>query len=254
MQQLSGRKVAVVGATSGIGEAMARRFAEEGAQVLIVGRRADQGNALVGELRRAGAQAFFVEADAGSASGAEAIADGMRAHLTSLDALMLNAGVVTYGSLWDLDEDAVDAMLRVNLKAPWLVARACHDLVVDGGSVVVTASVTSFSVYPEEGMYAATKAGVAHLVRAMAQELAPRGVRVNSLCPGVVAEAGMSHEAIARHADSAALEAEYGAATLLGRMASLREVTDAALFLASERSTYVTGTSLVVDGGLLVAP
>lgn len=254
MNDLAGKSVVVVGATSGIGEALVRRYAKEGAKVLFSGRRTDLGEQIASDLLAAGLDATFLEADASTQHGARRLAESVQALLGTAHALVLNAGVAHYGPLFDLDESAVDEMLNVNLKGPWLVANACHHLISDGGSILVTASVSSYRVYPGEGMYDATKAGVAHLVRAMAQELAPRRIRVNALCPGVVGEAGMSADAITSAEDPEALKNAYGDAVPLGRMAMLSEIADAAVFLTGDRSTYVTGTSLVVDGGLIAAP
>ncbi|RFS87384.1 SDR family oxidoreductase [Actinomadura spongiicola] len=254
MGQLDGKVAVITGATSGIGEAMARRFAAEGAALVVNGRRAERGEALAAELRDGGTDVEVVTGDAADAATATAIAERARAAYGRIDVLALNAGVITYASLWEIEEDDVDAMLSVNLKSPWLVAKACHHLVRDGGSVIVTASVSSFDVYPGEGIYGMTKAGVLHLAKAMAQELAPRRIRVNALCPGFVGEAGMAHDVISASDDPEALTREYLAVTPLGRACTLREVTDSALFLAGDASTFMTGTSLVLDGGLLVRP
>ncbi|NUO61607.1 MAG: SDR family oxidoreductase [Hamadaea sp.] len=254
MGQLEGKVAVITGATSGIGEAMARRYAEEGADLVVNGRRTDRGEALAAELRRDGTRVEVVTGDAADAGTATAIAERARAVYGRIDVLALNAGVITYASLWDIDEEDVDAMLAVNLKSPWLVAKACHRLISDGGSVIVTASVSSFDVYPGEGIYGMTKAGALHLAKAMAQELAPRRIRVNALCPGFVGEAGMAYDAINTSEDPEALTREYIAVTPLGRACTMREVTDSAVFLAGDMSTFMTGTSLVLDGGLLVAP
>ena len=247
-------KVAVVtGATTGVGGVIARRFAAEGASVIVNGRNQEAGDGLVDELRAQGVRADFVCGDVAEEATAEAIAETARSAYGRIDIMMLSAGVIFYGDFWELTPEQFDVTMRVNVRGPWLCARAAVPLLPRGASIVLMGSVSSFMIPPGESIYCVSKGAVAQLARAIAGDLAPRGVRANALCPGAIGEVGMMQTAIAESDDEgAAVIDEVRSITPLGRMATPSEIANGAVFLASDESSYMTGASLLLDGGILI--
>jgi NAD(P)-dependent dehydrogenase (short-subunit alcohol dehydrogenase family) len=250
--QLAGKVALITGATSGIGKATARRFAAEGATLLLTGRDRNRARSLLAELEEAGTAAQFVLGDLGQDAAIDELAAVARDRYGRVDALVLNAGVITVAPLTDITTAQYDEMMNVNVRAPWLCVKAMHALLPAGGTITVTASVSSFTIFPGEGAYCMGKAAVIHMVRALAVELGARRIRVNALCPGIVAVEGMSQRLAESSADPAAELAHGDDETPLGRAATLEEIATGALFLASKQSSFMTGSSLVLDGGLTI--
>jgi NAD(P)-dependent dehydrogenase (short-subunit alcohol dehydrogenase family) len=246
--RLEGRVAVVTGATSGFGEAIARLFAAEGAALVLHGRRVEAGVALAAELR-----ARFVAGDVGEETGAEALAEAAREAHGRIDALVLNAGIgyPGVGPFWEVQPEEFDLVFRTNVRGVWLCARACRPLLGRGSAIVVMGSMESYVVYPGETVYAASKGAALQLARGMAGDLAEHGVRVNALCPGIC-DTPLTRWFLDGADDPAALEAEFHAASPLGRMGTAEEIARAALFLACDDSSYVTGAGLVADGGLTI--
>jgi NAD(P)-dependent dehydrogenase (short-subunit alcohol dehydrogenase family) len=251
--RLEGKVAVVTGATSGFGEAIARLFASEGAALVLGGRRPDAGEALVSELSAAGAAVRFVAGDVGDESTADAFAAAAREAFGKVDALVLNAGIGEPGggAFWSVRPEDFDRIFRTNVRGVWLGARAILPLMSEGGSVVVMASMSSFVVNEDETIYSATKGAVLQLMRGMAADLAPRGIRANAVCPGVC-DTPMTRSWIDAQPDRAAAEAEAHAFALLGRMGTADEIARATLFFASDESSYCTGASLLADGGATI--
>jgi NAD(P)-dependent dehydrogenase (short-subunit alcohol dehydrogenase family) len=251
--RLDGKVAVITGATSGFGEAIARLFAAEGATLVLHGRRREAGKTLTNELCAHGADARFIAGDVGEALDAQALAEAAREAHGRIDVLVLNAGVATpgLGPFWEVPPEEFDLVFRTNVRGVWLCARACAPLIPAGGSIVVMASMSSFVVYPGETIYSATKGAVLQLARGMAGDLADRNVRVNALCPGIC-DTPLTRWFIDTSEDPAATEAEFEAAAPLGRMGAAEEIAHAALFYASDDSSYCTGSSLIADGGLTV--
>jgi NAD(P)-dependent dehydrogenase (short-subunit alcohol dehydrogenase family) len=252
-EHLEGKIAVVTGATSGFGEAIARLFASEGAALVLGGRRADAGKRVVAELANVGADARFVAGDVGDEPTAEALAACARDTYGRVDAAVLNAGIGRpgLGPFWEVEPADFDLVFRTNVRGVFLCARALVPLMERGGSIVVMASMSSFIVNEDETVYSASKGAVLQLARGMAADLAPRGVRVNALCPGVC-DTPMTRWWIDSQADRAAAEAEAHAFALLGRMGTAEEIARAALFLASDESSYCSGASLLADGGVTI--
>ncbi|SEB33219.1 SDR family NAD(P)-dependent oxidoreductase [Rhodococcus koreensis] len=250
-QRLTGRVAVVTGATGGLGAAIARRFASEGADLVLTGRRLVQGEALASELRSTGVRVDFIAGDLSDAHAVDALAASVESLHRRIDILVLNAGVISYGPFWSTTPEEFDRMFSVNVRAPWLCARRMHTMLSSGSSVIVMGSISSFTAYPDESVYCMTKSAVIQLVRGMARELADRRIRVNALCPGIVGEAGMSQDAVAASANPVAVAADNDSTVPLGRPAALDEIANGAVFLASEESSYMTGSHLVLDGGIL---
>ena len=251
--RLEGKVAVVTGATSGFGEAIARLFAAEGAALLLGGRRADAGEALVAELAGTGADVRFLAGDVGEDSTAESLAACAGETFGRVDVAVLNAGIGRpgLGPFWEVEPADFDLVFRTNVRGVFLGARALAPLMGPGGSIVVMASMSSLIVNEDETVYSASKGAVLQLARGMAADLAPRGVRVNALCPGVC-DTPMTRWWIDSQPDRGAAEAEAHAFALLGRMGTADEIAQAALFLASDDSSYCTGASLVADGGVTV--
>jgi NAD(P)-dependent dehydrogenase (short-subunit alcohol dehydrogenase family) len=249
--RLAGKVAVITGATGGIGQAIARRFAAEGASLLLAGRNGEACRQLTEELRAQGTICHSVIGNFGDESYVDELADVARKDFGRVDVLMLNAGTISFAPACEMTTAEFDEMMLVNVKAPWLCVRALHTLLSDGASIVATASVSSHVVFPGEAGYCMSKAAVIQLVRSLAVELAPR-VRVNALCPGIVGEAGMSHDAAVTSASPDDELNRNDALTPLGRPAALAEVASAALYLGSADSSFITGQSLTVDGGLTI--
>jgi NAD(P)-dependent dehydrogenase (short-subunit alcohol dehydrogenase family) len=250
--ELDGKACVVTGATRGIGAAIARRFAADGARLLLSGTDEATGSALVAEIRANGGEAQFVAGDIREEETSDRVAAAARSAFGRIDALVLNAGVFEGGRFWELTPQQFDRTMDVNVRGVWLCARACYGLIPPGGSIVTLASVSSVRSYSGESIYCVSKAAVLHLTRVMAQDLAPRGVRVNALVPGVIGGAGMTQDLADRSDDPKALLAAYIAAIPLRRAGTPGEMAEGALFLATGRSAYMTGQTLILDGGVLL--
>ncbi|MFD8818659.1 SDR family NAD(P)-dependent oxidoreductase [Streptomyces sp. NPDC059627] len=247
--RLAGRAGIVTGASRGIGAAVVRSFVDAGAGVLIADILDDEGTALAAEL---GDAAGYVHLDVRKRDDWET-AVALCAETFGLPPTLLvhNAGVMTPGTVAGLDEDALSAALDVNLFGPVIGTQVCLPGMIEagGGSVVVMSSIASMSVGPGFIPYAVSKAGNAAYARAAARELGEYGIRVNSLHPGGV-DTPMNSGS-----DFAALDKDawFGRMTI-PRIGRPDEIAAAALFLASDESSYITGTQLVVDGGQLLGP
>jgi NAD(P)-dependent dehydrogenase (short-subunit alcohol dehydrogenase family) len=243
-------KVAVVtGATSGFGLAISDLFAAEAAALVMNSRTKETGERLVERLRDAGTAAQFVAGDVGVDGTAEDIARCAQETFGRIDVLVLNAGIDPPSApFWEVPRDDFDLAFRTNVRGAWLCAQATVPLMNRGSSIVMMASMASTVGFPGEAVYCATKGAVLLLVRTMALELAERGIRVNALCPGIC-DTPMTRWFIDHAEDPASTEQEYTDASPLRRMGTANEIARAALFLASDDSSYCTGSSLVADGG-----
>ena len=248
-RELEGKVALVTGASSGIGRATALRFAEEGARVVLVGRARKALAAAAAECDAAGGEAFAVVADVTTKAGAERAVRETIDDFDALDILVNAAGILANGTIETTSLEAWDEMLDVNLRAVFNLMRlAVPHLVERRGNVVNVSSVTGLRAFPGVLAYCVSKAGVDQLTRCAALELAPKGVRVNAVNPGVVVtevhrRGGMSDENYEKFL-------EHSKTTHpLGRVGHAREVAELILFLASERAAWITGATYSIDGG-----
>jgi len=245
MQGFAGKVAVVTGGTTGIGLATVKRFHAEGARVFATGRNP-------ATLDRASAElhgiAEVVASDAGDGVAVPRLFEHVAERAGGLDVLFLNAGILGAGSILDMSEEAFDAILRVNVKGPWLALKAAIPLLRRGGAVVLNGSINGHLGMPGTSAYAASKGALRSLARVAASELAPRGVRVNVVSPGPT-DSGIIAKTFGS-AVATAKNAELSQEILLGRMGATDEIAAAVLFLASDEASFVTGEELVVDGGM----
>ena len=242
--RLHGKSTLVIGAARGIGRAVAERFAAEGATVMLADADAEAGTEAA-EAMGAG----FVAADMGDPGDpARAVEAAVAAH-GGLDVLVQNAGIYPLTMIEDITAEEWDRVLGVNLRGTFLAAKAALAPMRarGGGRMVFTSSITGPRVTsPGHGHYSASKAGIIGFVRAAALEFASHGITVNAVEPGNILTEGMERDR------GPAYIARMEAAIPLARLGQPSEVADAILFLASDEARYVTGTSIVVDGGQIL--
>jgi NAD(P)-dependent dehydrogenase (short-subunit alcohol dehydrogenase family) len=232
------RPVALVtGATSGIGRAIALKLADDGFYVIVHGRDASRGNAAVEEIEAKGGHGRFVSADLAAPSEIARLAG----EIGDVDVLVNNAGFSWFGPTADLDLTTFDALFASNVRATYFLVAALAPRMVERGtgSIINVGSMGGQIGLVGGAAYGATKAAQAALARAWAAEFSPRGVRVNTVAPGPVFTGGAAPDRTEK----------LGSTTLLKRAAQASEIAEVVAFLASPKSSYVTGATIAVDGG-----
>jgi 3-oxoacyl-[acyl-carrier protein] reductase len=243
--------VIVTGAASGFGEAIAKRFAAEGAKVVAADVDAAGGNRVVGAIRDAGGQAVFVRTDVSKAAEVKAMIDAAVAQYGGLDILVNNAGFSHHMMpLWELPEDEYDRVFSVNTKGVYLGAKYAVPVLRErgGGVIVNTASIGAVAPRPGVTAYNATKGAVVTMTRGLAMEVAPFRIRVNAVNP-VAADTQFVKGALGMDSMPEAIRQVVIQGIPLGRLAEPRDVAAAVLFLASDDAEFLTGVCLNVDGG-----
>jgi 2-keto-3-deoxy-L-fuconate dehydrogenase len=243
------RTAVVTGGASGIGAATVRALVREGGAVVVVDVDADACDALAEEL---GDAVRVLTADVVEEACAEEAVQRALAEFGRLDLVHANAGIGAARKAVDLSTDEWRRVLDVNLTGAFLFARAgLAELTRQGrGSIVITSSPHALATHGATGPYAASKAGLLALTRSLAVEAAPYGVRVNAVVPGAI-DTPMVRRFIAAATDPWAVEQQFASLSPLGRMGRADEVAECVLFLASDAASFVTGSALTVDGGLL---
>lgn len=242
---LQGRSVIVTGAGRGIGRGIALRFGRAGCRVLLVSRTAGEIEKVAGEIRTAGGTAECATADVATEEGTKAMANACLDRFGAIDILCANAGIFPAAKLDVMTAGDFDHVMNTNLRSLFLSVSACMPALkrVGHGRIVVTSSITGpITGYPGWAHYGATKAGQLGFIRTAAIELAPFGITINAVMPGNIKTEGLDN-----------LGADYlasmAASIPLKRLGSIEDIANAALFFASEEAGYITGQTLVVDGG-----
>jgi NAD(P)-dependent dehydrogenase (short-subunit alcohol dehydrogenase family) len=245
-------KVAVAtGAGSGIGRASALRFAQEGARVVVVDWKPDGGRETVAKIKAQGGVAIFVEADVSRDEDVHRAVETAVNTYGGLHILLNNAAIQVFGTLPNTSEADWHKVLDVNLKGVYLGCKYAipHMIAQGGGSIINMSSALGLVGDPDLPAYGATKGGILAMTRSVAQAHGRQGIRVNSICPGDV-ETPILAEYFEHQPDPQEARRRVAAEYALGRIAQPEEVANVALFLASDESSFVTGTYIVVDGGL----
>lgn len=248
---LAGKVAIVSGAGSGIGRASAHLFAREGASVGILDIEPD-GTAVAEEIRKAGGRAFFVECDVTRAGDCRAAVERTVRDFGALHVLFNNAGIVRRASVVESSEEDWDRVIDVNVKGMFLLSKFAVPEIAraGGGSIINMGSGWGLKAGARAAAYCASKGAVVQLTRAMAIDHGAQRIRVNCLCPGDTNTQMLRDEARQLHEPLEEFLAD-AAARPLRRIGSPEEIARAALYLASDASAFVTGTTLVVDGGSL---
>ncbi|AQQ67192.1 3-oxoacyl-ACP reductase [Microbulbifer agarilyticus] len=250
-KRLQDQVAIVTGAADGIGSAIARLFASEGAKVCVADVNVERGLALVEELKETGQQAIFAETDIADEDSVNTMVQATCEQLGEPNILVNNAALTPMGkSVLDVSREQWQRSFSVNVDGMWHCCRAVLPMMkaTGGGSIINVGSVHSFKIVPDSFPYAVTKHAVIGLTRNLAVEFGPDNVRVNALCPGMV-ETPNAFKAWEQTEDPAAARKAIADVHPLRRNASVEEIARPALFLASSESSFMTGHSLVVDGG-----
>ena len=244
-------KVALItGGTSGIGTATAIRFAKEGAAVAVTGRDVERGDQVAKDIAATGGQAMFIRSDVRLASDCRNAVDETLERFGRIDVLFNNAGVFHPKTIPECTEEEWDETIDSSLKGAFLMSKFVLPSMIErgSGSIIHTSSGWGILGGDKAAAYCAAKGGLVVMAKAMAIDHGPDGIRVNCVCPGDVLTP-MLHEDAERRGMSWDDYASGAVGRPLGRIGTVEEIADAVLFLASDESSFVTGESLVVDGG-----
>jgi NAD(P)-dependent dehydrogenase (short-subunit alcohol dehydrogenase family) len=246
MGKLDGKIALITGGSTGIGLATAKLFQQEGAQVIVTGRNA---GAIAAAQKELGPAALAIASDTSKLNDITTLIDTIRQKFGRIDILFANAGIARFQPFGEIEESFFDEHFNINVKGLFFTVQAALPLIPSGGSILLTASVVSKKGFPASSVYAATKAAVRSFGRTLATELAPRGIRVNTLSPGPIEtplfdKMGLPADAVGQ------MRERFGESVALKRLGTVDEMARAALYLSSDDASYVVGAELFADGGL----
>jgi NAD(P)-dependent dehydrogenase (short-subunit alcohol dehydrogenase family) len=251
MADLTSKTALVTGASRGIGRAIARRLAADGALVAVhYGSNDRAAKDTIAAIEAAGGQAFAVRAELGTEGDVDTLFAGLRAGIGTrqLDILVNNAGVGDYDSIEDVTPAQFDRVIGVNLRAPFFICQRAITILADGGRIVNISSVAA-RVTVRESLYAISKGAIDLLTRSLAQQLGPRGITVNTVAPGMT-----DTDMIAYLRDVPLAHESISSVTALRRLGTPEDIADAVAFLASDDGRWITGHLLDASGGLWLGP
>jgi len=246
-------KVAIVtGSTSGMGKAIAELFAAEGAKLIIHGRNAAKGHAFVEELKKRKVEACFVPGDIALAETNRKLVDTALAHHGRIDVVVANAGMLGLGAVTGIDDALWHQTIDVNLHALFYICKYAIPAMKGGGggAIVVNSSIAAFRSFPNHAAYCASKAATVAFTRQVALDYGPL-IRANAICAGPVDTPLIRESAIA-FADPALAVEQAGQRTAMKRLGLPADIANLALFLASEKSSWMTGSAVTIDGGVTI--
>ncbi|WP_411034337.1 glucose 1-dehydrogenase [Shinella sp. BYT-45] len=246
MGKLHGKVALITGGNSGIGLESAKLFAQEGARVILTGRRRE---AVDEAVRETGHDAVGFVGDIANLDDHDRLVALARDRFGRIDIYFANAGVITLSTFQDASVDMFDQTFAVNVRGTYFGIQKALPVISDGGSIIMTGSIASYVALDSHNVYAATKAALRSFARSWAKDLRDRKIRVNVLSPGpvrtpILGKAGLDE------AEAQAMEEMVSQAIPLGRFGEAEELARAALFLASDDSSFVNGIELSVDGGM----
>ncbi|MEO6527914.1 MAG: glucose 1-dehydrogenase [Gemmatimonadaceae bacterium] len=251
MMRLAGRSALITGASTGIGRASALRFAREGARLVLADLQDADGEALSRDIERLGGTSLFVHTDVANRSDNERAIDICVERYGGIDILFCNAGITLPKLLPESSDAEIEHLLAVNLFGVMYAARyAIRRMLAQpaGGTLLFTASKTGLVAQTDSPVYCASKGAVVMLAKSLALDYATRGIRVNALCPGIIDTPMLRQFAESRPDPAEALQS-YAVAQPMGRLGTVDECADAALWLVSDEASFITGVALPVDGG-----
>ena len=249
--RLTGKNTIVTGAASGIGRETAIRFAEEGAAVVCADLDGEGSAAVADAIAARGGTAFPVRTDVTDLSDVTRLIEESVAACGKIDVLVNNAGVIILGGVAELSEADWQREIDTNLSSVYRISKAIwpHLVATGGGAILSTASITGVLAAPQDAAYVASKAGLIMLTRCMALDGAGDKIRANCICPGYV-DTPMFDGFIAQQPEPAAARAKLASRTPLGRIGTPRDIANGFVYLASDDAAWITGTALVIDGGV----
>lgn len=251
--KLAGKVVLITGAGAGIGRAMALLFAQEGATIVAADLDGVTAAETIGQVREAsGRDGLALTADVSDPASVQQMVDQAIAHFGRIDVLCNNAGIGSTKDVIDTEPDEWDQVFAVNVRGVFLGCKYTlpHMLVQGGGVIINSASVAGLVGFPKRAAYCASKGAVVMLTKQIAVEFAERGIRCNCICPGTL-DSPWVDRVLAEAPDPVAERRVLEARHPVGRLGTPEEVAKAALYLASEDAAFISGTALVIDGGLV---
>ena len=241
--KLEGKVAIVTGGNSGIGLATAKEFRREGARVVITGR--DE-RTLAAAAREIDGDVLALRSDASSLADIDELFAAVKERFGRVDVLFVNAGVAPFASLEETDEELFDNVMNINFKGAYFTVKKALPLLSNGASVILNASVVAHVGFPNSSVYSASKAALLSLVRTLSADLAGRGIRVNAVSPGPVETPIFGRMGLPEEAKQG-----FGEQVPLKRLGRPEEIAKAVLFLASPDSSFLVGTEIVADGGII---